>query len=396
MVSVKVFLFTHKTLKDGSHPVVLQVIKDCKRKLVSLGYSAKPTQWNELSNTPNSKHPKSDELKKIIKKKKMAVEKRIMELDEALEPFGIDDIVEVILGDKKASSFDGYTKHLVKVMKKEGRNGNARLYEDVSKAFIAFVDEDDIDFKKITPKRLAEYESSMKARGVKTNSISVYMRTIRAIYNKAIMDDVVSEKYYPFKYFKIRNEKTVKRAIPKEKLTEIKNLDLSGEKHLKLARDIFLFSFYMRGMNFIDIFYMKVEDIKDDRISYRRRKTKQLFSVKVSEPAMNIIKAYSKRKKPESYVFPVINKKNEYDSYRTAIRNLNKYLKKVGERVKLDIPLSSYVARHSWATIAKFSGIPTAVISEGLGHNSEKTTQIYLDSFDNEIIDDANEIIIDI
>jgi integrase len=394
MASVKILLYTHKTLKDGSYPIVLSIIKDRKRKLISLGYAAKVTQWNQEKNLPNSKHPHYSELTKNLKRKLHLAEKAIMDLDDKSMPFSVDDIAEAITDKKKTSSFKEYTTELISMFEKTGRYGNARVYEDAKNAFLKFHEDKDIDIKYINYKILKQFEEYLQARNHKVNGISVYLRTIRAIYNKAIKDKIVSDKYYPFKNFKITNEPTRKRAISKDSIKELSILDLSTKPHLQLARDIFMFSFYSRGMNFIDIFYMKEKDIIDGRIEYSRRKTKKKFSIKITDEAQLIINRCSKHIGPESYLFPVLKPGNEYKSYRTAVRNLNKYLKVVGNSIGLNVPLTSYVARHSWATIGKRAGIPTAIISEGLGHDTEQTTQIYLDSFPNEELDNANEIII--
>jgi len=394
MASVKVLLYTHKTLNDGSYPIVLSVIKDRKRKIISLGYSAKESQWNAEKNLPNAKHPHATKLRNTIRSKKLAIERAILDHDNSGEPYTIDDIVKSIQDEKKPSSFNEYTLYLIDQLKKQGKDGNARAYNDAKRSFVAFNNDKDIDFKNITPNVLKKFQDSLLEKGRKVNAISVYLRTIRAIYNKAIFEGIVSEKYYPFKEFKIRNEKTQKRALTKEAINSLKKLDLSDKPHLEFARDIFLFSFYNRGMNFIDIFYLQEKDILSRRIYYRRKKTGQTFSIAVTEPAQVIIDQYCKHEGPETFIFPILTPGREYQTYRTGIRNLNKYLKKVGAMVDINIPLSSYVARHSWATIAKREGISTAIISEGLGHDTEKTTQIYLDAFEDEELDKANEIII--
>lgn len=418
MASVKIYLFKHKTLhvkkkspdlksdeametvneqnkgKHDLHPVVLQVIKDRQRRLISLGYSSTKAQWNEEKQLPNSTHPHASDLKKTIKKKLHAAQKAIFDMDDSGFPFTVDDIVEKLKEDKKPSSFKAYTDLLVVNMIKAGKRGNAEFYKIASNALLSYLDKTDIDFKNLNSKVLEGFRQDLIEKGKKINSISVYLRTIRAIYNKAIKDNIVSEKFYPFKKVKIKSEPTLKRSLSKEELGAIRNLDLSKAPDLEFARDIFLFSFYNRGMNYVDICYLRNDDIIDGRIRYRRQKTGQTFSIKLTEQASNIIARYSGRN--GEYVFPLIKAGNEYNSYRTGIRALNRKLKDIGKDLGLRIPLSSYVARHSWATIAKRSGVPTAIISEGLGHDSETTTQIYLDSFEDKTLDDANELIISI
>ncbi|WP_165389658.1 tyrosine-type recombinase/integrase [Ancylomarina subtilis] len=148
-------------------------------------------------------------------------------------------------------------------------------------------------------------------------------------------------------------------------------------------------------MSFVDIAYLKVKDVRKGRLNYSRQKTSQKYSMAILEPAMEIIKRYSDLKDPEAFLFPLLDPKHEkiHELYRSCMRNKNRRLKEIGKKLELSLPLTSYVARHSWATIAKRSGVPTAVISEGLGHTTENTTQVYLDSFENEVLDAANRLI---
>jgi integrase len=394
MASVKLMLYTHKELKDHTHPIVLSIIKDRKRKLISTGYSATASQWRKDNKGVNSQHQNHKKLNAHLSKKRIDAENAILDLEQSGKPYTVEDIVEELQSDKRPSSFKVHSENLIYKLKQVGKTGNARVYQDSLNALLRFNDDKDIDMKNITPRILEKFRQYLLENNAKINTISVYLRTIRAIYNKAIQDGLVSEKHYPFKTFKIKTEPTLKRAISKETIVKIKELDLSGLKRQELARDIFLFSFYNRGMNFIDIFYLKPEDVKDGRIRYRRRKTGQTLSIKLTEQSQEIISKYYEAGNDQEYIFPIIKKGNEYNSYRSGIRSLNRGLEDISEKLESEIRLSSYVARHSWATIAKRSGIPTAIISEGLAHDSEKTTQIYLDSFEDEILDMANEIII--
>ena len=391
MASVKIFLYTHKELKDGSHPIVLQLIKDRKRKMITLGTAYK-NQWNFESELPTSKHPHSQLLKTSLKRKMIKAESVILELDDFGKPYTVDDIAEKMDLGKQTTSFKEFSNKLINQLKKAGKNGNARAYEDAKVAFLKFNKEKDLDLKNISTKKIQQFENHLLERGLRVNSISVYLRTIRAIYNKAIKEELVNEKYYPFKNFKIKKEATIKRALSKENIKSIAEIDLSSRKDLELARDVFLFSFYNRGMNFIDICYLTNNITNNGRIIYRRQKTKQTFTIKITSQTKQLIEKY-RSGEPDDYLFPIVKKGREYVSYRTGVRSLNRKLKTVGEELELSIPLTSYVARHSWATIAKRSGISTAIISEGLGHDSELTTQIYLDSFENETLDAANELV---
>jgi len=394
MASAKIILFTHKKLKDGSFPIVLQVIKDRARKLISLGHSTTLEQWDMDDNLPNKKHPNYKGLKLLIQKKQIEADKVIIDLDEKGEHYTVDDIVDRLKPAVSNVTVFTYAESLVKRLEKSGKIGNANVYEATLAAFKKYRKDVDLTFHQLTYRVIKDFEESLLENSKRLNSISVYLRTLRAIYNQAIKDKVAQEKDYPFKDLKIRQETTVKRAISKEDIAKIRNLKLVPGSELDKARDYFLFSFNMRGMSFVDIAFLRNRDIVNGRVLYTRKKTGQKFSIKLTEEAKAIINKYHYNDEPEGFVFQIIDRKgSEYLDYRNALRLTNKKLKTIGEDAGCSIKISTYVSRHSWATIAKRSGIPTAVISEGMGHNSERTTQIYLDSFENEVIDDANELI---
>jgi len=394
MASAKILLFTHKKLKDGSYPIVLQIIKDRKRKLISLGHSATTLQWNEKENKPNRKHPNCTTLDLLLQKRLHQANKVIIELDEAGDPYSIEDIVFKLKSGKSDIGVFKYTEDLIKKLAKTGKIGNSKVYFDALSAFKKYRNDIDLSFNQLSYRVVKDFEESMLEKGLKTNSISLYLRTLRAIYNYAIKDKIAQESLYPFKNLRIKQEITSKRAISKEDITKIRNLKLVEGSELDKSRDYFLFSFNMRGMSFIDMAFLKNRDIINGRIHYARKKTGQKFSIKITPEAENIIKKHSYSNDPNSFVFQIINRKEkEYIDYKNALRLTNKKLKLIGEMAECSITISTYVSRHSWATIAKRAGIPTAIISEGMGHDSEKTTQIYLDSFENEVLDNANEIV---
>lgn len=395
MASAKILLFIHKKLNDGSCPIVLQIIKDRKRKLISLGHSSTILQWDEEGNKPNKKHPNHSNLDLVIQKKLFLANKAILELEETGNNFTVEDIVLKLTTSSSNTTIFKYTDDLIKKLKRTGKIGNAIVYQTALNSFKKFRKDIDLGFNQLSFRVVKDYEGSMLEKKIKLNSISVYLRTLRAIYNYAIRDKAAQQSLYPFKDLRIKSEMTSKRAISKEDITKIRNLDLEKGGELDKARDYFLFSFNMRGMSFIDLSFLKNRDISDGRLQYARKKTNQKFSIKITPEAENIIKKHSYSDDPNSFIFKIIDRKGqEYLDYKNALRLTNKKLKLIGEMAKCSIRVSTYVSRHSWATIAKRAGISTAIISEGLGHDSEKTTQIYLDSFENKVLDDANEIII--
>jgi integrase len=395
MASIKLKFKTDKTLSDGTHPIVIQVIHNRRRKIFYLGYSAKKNQWDKDNNRIKSNHPEHKIIKSRIKNSMRHMNNIIADFENKHKPFNLEDIEKKFKLNVSTEEFDGYVDELIKKFKSEDKIGNARVYLYTKKAFNSFLNNRSIKLDEIDYKRIKDFESYLYRKGNKINSVSVHLRTLRAIINKAIKDGLIEETSYPFKNISIKAQKTRKRAVNKDVIKMVEALDVSKENNLQLYKDLFMFSFYNRGMNFVDIAFLKVKNIESGRLNYTRQKTGQQFSIKITDKSKVIIDRYNDLKNPESYIFPIIYRKGkEYLDYRNAMRLMNKKLKKISNLLKLDVPLTTYVSRHSWATIAKRSGISTAVISEGLGHESEETTQVYLDSFENDVLDDANELII--
>jgi integrase len=407
MASIKVILYKHKTLKDESHPILIQVIKDRKRKTISLGHSATTKQWNEKKNLPNSKHPNQELLMSRIKRAKKEITDIILEFENKKKSFTALDIVNRYQHKKSEDTFETYCKSLIDNFLKAGKNGNAIVYKSCLESIKEFTSNGSIFLYEIDYQFVKEYKYFLESKEtvihkgkpnerkkkLTINGISFYLRTLRAIINKAINDGLIEETSYPFKNISIKSQKTRKRAVNKDVIKMVEEREV--EENLQLYKDLFMFSFYNRGMNFVDMVFLKVKNIQDGRIKYTRQKTGQQFSIKITDKAKEIIDRYNDLSDLESYIFPIIYRKgSEYLDYRNAMRLMNKKLKKISEILNLDVPLTTYVSRHSWATIAKRSGVSTAVISEGLGHESEETTQVYLDSFENDVLDDANELII--
>ena len=179
--------------------------------------------------------------------------------------------------------------------------------------------------------------------------------------------------------------------VPLSAIKRIKNMNLSLQPNLEFARDMFLFSSYTRGMAFVDMAYLKKSDLQNGSLSYRRRKTGQLLVIKWERCMQEIINKYS-TDSSSSYLLPILKYPylDSHKCYRNILSGINRHLKEIAKLVNISTPLSMYCARHSWASAAKYKNIPLSVISEGMGHDSESTTQIYLASLDNTLVDNAN------
>lgn len=371
---------------------------------MSLGYSATKNQWNYDKNLPSKKHPNFSLLSMKIKRVKADIQGIILDLDNKGRHYTAEDVLKAYNNNSTDMTFKEYCEKLIKDMEQSGKRGNAIVYNSALSSFLDFAQKksysiSDIDYETVKryqnflERKVREFKKMKITKKLTGNGISFYMRTLRAIINKAIKDGLMDERQYPFKNITIKSEKTRKRAVDKSVIKALEDMDAS-ENNLQLYKDLFLFSFYNRGMNFVDISFLKAGNIQNGRITYTRQKTRQQFSIKITDKAREILSRYNDLSDADSYIFPIINRKgNEYQDYRNAMRLMNKKLKIISEILNLEAPLTTYVSRHSWATIAKRSGVATSVISEGLGHTTEEVTQIYLDSFENDILDAANDII---
>ncbi len=270
--------------------------------------------------------------------------------------------------------------------------GTACNYRRTLSSFRHFLKGKNISFMKLTEKRVLEYEQWLSRKGITRNSSSFYIRNLRAIYNKAVKRNLATKRNL-FDNVYTGIDRTRKRAVNEDVIIRLLELDLRHSKALALARNLFVFSYCTRGMSFVDIAFLKKTDIVNGIITYVRRKTGQQLSIKIEPCIAQIIKQYAEATKNSIYVFPIITadtREEAYKQYQIALSYHNRKLKKVGLILGENLSLSSYTARHTWATTARKHHVPLSVISEGMGHSSEKTTQIYLASLENSVIDNAN------
>lgn len=404
MASLKVMLDKQKITSSGECTVVIRVIHNRGKRFIRLLQKINSEDWdpkkallNEKIGLPEHRNY-NKKLNYCIETELMKLKKIVLDLEMLATDYTVDDIVRAYRQKTSTVPVFDYFQEIVDSLTKVGKNGNSNVYKGTMGILQKYSQGRELTFEEINYSFLKNFEAHLQQKGCKINTISFYLRTIRSVFNRAIKDGLICEDCYPFKKIIIRKEKTLKRAIYKEEIASIKNIDLSSQPSLDLARDLFLFSFYMRGMSFKDIAFLKVNSIFGGRIYYSRQKTAQKLNIKLTEKTMGIILKYNDLSDRTSFIFPIIRfpGKNEFNQYKNGYRQVNRRLKMLGDLLGLRIPLTTYVARHSWASIAKRSGIPTSVISEGLGHDSEKTTQIYLDSFENNVLDAANEIVTDI
>ena len=316
----------------------------------------------------------------------------IERFDNRNRTYTADDVVAAFT--TQSQSFLDFMRSVIIKLKSLNKHRTAENYITTLNSFAQFRGDEDLLLSEVNADLMMQYEAYLVGRGVSKNTVSFYMRILRAVYNRAVEQEL-TEQRNPFKHVYTGIDKTVKRAISFAAIKRIKELDLSLQPVLDFARNMFLFSFYTRGMSFIDMAYLRKADLKHGMITYRRRKTGQRLTIKWEKCMQEIVAKYD-NKRCEPYLLPILSP--PFDSHRGQYRNrltqVNKSLKTIAKKVGLDVPLTMYVARHSWASIARSKHIPVSVISEGMGHDSEATTQIYLASLDTALIDRANRIIL--
>lgn len=291
-----------------------------------------------------------------------------------------------------AGSFVDYARYDVARLRLSGHLGTARNHEATLRSFTAFCGEVKPCFSSLTNSLMSQYEAYLKLRGNSRNTTSFYMRNLRSVYNRAVTDGFAPAKDL-FRDVYTGVDKTVKRAISMGEIKRMRSLDLRWSPALEKARDLFLFSFYVRGASFVDLAFMRKKDIVGGVLVYRRHKTGQQLRVKWEHEMQTLVEQYAN---PTQFLLPIILREDgtEYKQYKNAMMHTNRKLKEVGMLAGISLPLSMYTARHSWATIARDRSIPLSVISRGLGHDNDVNTQIYLATISDDEVDVANKLIL--
>lgn len=288
--------------------------------------------------------------------------------------------------------FFAFMQNEIEKLVKSGQSSTARNYLSAKKSFMEFVDDEYLPFKALTGQLVLEYEKWLKRHSVLRNTSSFYMRQLRSVYNKAVEYRLTTQKH-PFTAVYTGVDKTKKRAVNESVITRLLALDVRDyPQSLTFAKDLFLLSFYMCGIAFVDLAYLKKENIKSGVIRYTRHKTDVTMEVKMEGCILEIFNRYAKESCFD-YLLPIITEADEKKAYLQYLNKrsyYNKLLKRLSVMLKLEIPLTSYVSRHTWATVARDMNIPISVISAGMGHTSEHMTRIYLASLDESTISQAN------
>ena len=402
MITIKI-VQRKKKLSDGSYPIFLRVTKNRQSKFYKTPFSSKASEWVASTGTFNRKKENYFQYNRLLIKfreraYKIATDLEIENPDYSLQDF--DRNYRITFNPVKNDVF-AFFDEIIEEMTFAGRIGNAKSYKDAKTSVQIFHKFKKLSFREVNPTFLSKYDAFLRSRGGTDGGIGVKMRSIRALFNKAIERGVIKESLYPFKTYKISNlrGKGFKRALDFEEIRRIINLDLTDNQHLINTKNYFVFSFYTRGMNFADMMCLEWKDVEANVIYYTRAKTKGNFSIAIMPPVQKILNYYRIHGYGNKYVFPLLFRE-DYTPTQLADRKhkmlgiYNKELKELAKLCGITKNVSSYVARHSFANCLKQKGVATDVISESLGHQNLGVTQAYLKELDTEIVDKALEVLL--
>lgn len=391
--TINVVCYKSKVLKNNESPLMIRVCKDGKRKYESIGISILPSLWDFKQNKPTRKCPNKEYIERLIAEKVKAYTDKVIEFKSQEKEFTASSLMEKVNKPVKHKTVKDVFTQYIQELESASRLRYADMYKCTMHSLIKFNKHLDIPFSDIDTVWLKRYEIWLQSQGLAINTLGTRFRHLRVIYNLAIEEKIVKSEYYPFNSFKVSklNQTTAKRSIRKDEILSV--LNYQGQTPLEcFAIDLFTFSYLAAGINFGDIARLTKENVIENRLIYIRKKTQKQIKVSLQEQAIKLIQKYSISDSP--YLFPILSSYHKTEQQKVnrihkVIAKVNKALKEIGKELNIPIDLTTYVARHSFATVLKRSGVNTSLICEALGHSSERVTQIYLDSFGNDQMEDA-------
>ena len=398
--TISVICYKSKTLSNGEHPLMLRIAQNGKSKYKSLKISVAAKHWDFDRNVPKPNCPSKDLINKIILKTKLEYQQKVLEKKANKEEFTASSLIHEQKDEIKAMTVDDFYKQIINELKEKGQIGNSYAYLSSYDNLKNFNKGKKLNytFSHIDVVFCKKFEDWMRRKGNKDTTISFQFRTLRAVFNRAITAKVVSKDKNPFSEFKLchLNTKTMKRALSKSDILKIMDADCHNKSELsQLAHDLFCFSYLCGGISLVDMANLTPNNIIEGRLIYQRQKTHGSINLQLSDRAMQIINKYNNYQKRANYFFPILHCKRhitpmqKHNRVRKYCLHINQELKQLAKELNITANVTTYVARHSFATILKKSGVNIGIISQALGHQDIKTTQIYLSKFDNEQVDEA-------
>lgn len=398
------FTLKNTSNADGKQSIVIQLIKDRKNTTISLGKSVKLDDWSFDTQRVKSQNRQHKALNNFINKYQDLLEQQIDDLELRGAEYSIADLVKIVksgFSSKKLSlSYTDYQQAIIDNNKDTAQSSTNVFFRDSLSSMKRCLGKGDINFYEITTEFLFKYETFMRSNGNSDGTIGIRMRTLRSVINKAIASGLIPESYYPFKKYKIKigrsgNHKEILTADEIEKLKQYE----SDFPSIEFARDIFLFSYFSRGINFVDLIQLKASNMSGQSFTYSRSKTKAIVTFKLNNRSSEILRKYRSSNPRAPFVFDLLQKtnpkKNTIDNFKKKkLKEVNRNLKIIMSDLGIDKNITYYCARHSFATQLKFNNISIEIIREALGHKDIKSTMSYLQTLPSNQLDKIIEDVI--
>ncbi|MBS1614356.1 MAG: site-specific integrase [Bacteroidetes bacterium] len=393
------YLHTRWPKANGTCPIVIIITFRRSSIQMATGISVLPKDWDSRARIVLPSYRGTESVARVntyLSKRRNEISDIILKLEEQgkLKNMPRHELKQRLERKDNAHSIVAFTEQVIKTMLVANQIGTSRIYRTTLNLIRSHGGGGDLLFTDINLAFIESFVAAHLGAGNTHNAISVYLRTLRAIFNKAIKLGIIERELYPFANYRIRETKTRKRSLTYEAIQKIVNANLENDSTLELSRDLFMFSFMARGMPFVDMAHLRCSDIVDGRLAYKRQKTEQHIDMRMSERMKDIVAAYAAGKRNNEYVFPLLTTAEPIKQYEQLLKSRkkhNKALKKIAAKVGLEVSLSSYVSRHSFAQRLKELGIPISEIADLMAHDNISTTQIYLDGLGNAKMDDITE-----
>jgi len=419
--SIKPMLNGRKDNDNEYHTLIIQLIRERKRRVIFTPYKLLPAEFDAakgmaiyvsrsrehrefIDHVNDYLHSQVEELRSIV-----------IQMERIDKPFSAADITAAYRQRNDNRFVHIFLKSLIDELNQRGAYGTADTFRATLTTFERFSAGRQFQFCQLDEMLVSRFEKFLMQDNLSANTVIFYLSKLRTVYNKAVRQGFAAKGVNPFCNISFHPERTRKLAVNDSVLRKVATAKFANQDELMMARDLFMFSFYTRGMSFVDMAYLRQSDILGDVIRYRRRKTGQLFAVRIVPAVRVIIDRYHEMCSP--WVLPILlcskpdrglipleyhgdtaEERQEFDQllhkrYRYSRSHFLRHLRRLAKRLGLERNLTFNMARHTWASRARRQDISVAVISEGLGHTSEKTTRIYLEELEARRIDEANDIV---
>ncbi|WP_394757888.1 tyrosine-type recombinase/integrase [Flavobacterium sp.] len=388
MASIKLILRKHQADQTGHSPLYIRIIKDRKTKFITAGVKLKENEWDEAKQKVKKNHPNSARMNASLSQKIADAEAQVADMERKVKTVSISKLKDAIKG-KEVPNFFDYAYKRCEKLKGNLAFSTHRSYLIYTKKFENYLGTRDVYFDDITVSVLLDYISHLSnvmKNGVSTQRYSIMILAI--MFKEAIKEDIIPEYMYPFSKLTLTKSKSVRTFLKKDQIEELLNKNLKSGTSLELARDMFVFSIYAGGLRFGDVIELQYKHFNEEenRIIKQIRKTGREHQFKIGKVAIDILNKYKKENpEPNDFIFPIIKHKEGYfknEEFRykvteNANRVCNIHLNRLGKEMKLPVPLTFHMSRHSFATNALNNGMRIEHVSKLMGHQDISTTQIY-------------------